>query len=508
MPAIHQKTNVVAFYGRHRLRRYSLLLLAIIVVLAVYRVTILSVQRSFDTDEFEHIQDAWLISQGFSIYRDFFEHHPPLLYLFLAPLFAFFDESEALFIARMSMVPFAVGILAMTYLIAAKIRGRLAGIIAGALLSTLVVFQQKSIEIRPDVPAVFFLLLAFYCSFTSKPGPLHLAGAGMAYGVALLCTPKLVFTLPAFAAVMTHAEHKSVLHWRACKWMTAGFLLPLGLVAAYLYLHDTLEQAVFFNVSFNMAVPFTYHWDTLYETVGPSFTENWFLWCLALFSVAASTARAMRKIRKSGTRWQNESIITCASMGVGLGLFMIPVPSPQYLMSLGVVLSILVGIYGAGVVCALMKLCPSTPSCVLMLALITGIFLHPVPTLLRARLASNGPQLRALRYEWESVPADECVFDCWAGAGVFRRPAFFYHFLGPDIMLTLERLDQRILRDFLLKTLKEKRPLAITNDQMLHALPDNVNDYINANYHADRYGLLLLRNASEKDRVGAAAAVP
>jgi 4-amino-4-deoxy-L-arabinose transferase-like glycosyltransferase len=156
VPAIHQKTNVVAFYGRHRLRRYSLLLLAIIVVLAVYRVTILSVQRSFDTDEFEHIQDAWLISQGFSIYRDFFEHHPPLLYLFLAPLFAFFDESEALFIARMSMVPFAVGILAMTYLIAAKIRGRLAGVIACALLSTLVVFQQKSIEIRPDVPAVFF----------------------------------------------------------------------------------------------------------------------------------------------------------------------------------------------------------------------------------------------------------------------------------------------------------------------------------------------------------------
>src|SRR4051812_45251188 len=40
--------------------------------------------RYFDTDELEHLHGAWCISRGLVMYKDFFEHHPPLLALALS----------------------------------------------------------------------------------------------------------------------------------------------------------------------------------------------------------------------------------------------------------------------------------------------------------------------------------------------------------------------------------------------------------------------------------------
>jgi hypothetical protein len=45
------------------------------------------VHRRFDIDELEHAHAAWCVAQGLIPYRDFFEHHPPALYLLSAPLF-------------------------------------------------------------------------------------------------------------------------------------------------------------------------------------------------------------------------------------------------------------------------------------------------------------------------------------------------------------------------------------------------------------------------------------
>ena len=45
----------------------------------------LSIVRTFDPDEFQHLQFAWLIGQGIVPYRDIFEHHTPLYPYLLAP---------------------------------------------------------------------------------------------------------------------------------------------------------------------------------------------------------------------------------------------------------------------------------------------------------------------------------------------------------------------------------------------------------------------------------------
>ncbi len=413
--------------------RYWLLLL-IVFALLLYRVLALSFQHAFDTDEFEHVQAAWLISQGFSIYRDFFEHHPPLLHFLLSPLLAFFHETGMLFAARAMMLPFAAGIMAMVYLLASRIRGKLGGAMACALLSTVVVFQHKSIEIRPDVPGLFFLLAALFAGFAAEAGLRRSVAAGALYAIALLFTPKLIFAAPAFPLMMIDPRHERRWRWSIGAWMVAGFFLPLGLLAAFLSWHDSLRQAIFFNVNFNLAVPFTSRAAILRGILGQSLIDNWFFWFLGLVAIVASLAGAIRKAKVRDTRWRNELVIAAAALGLAIGYFTIPVPFQQHLMSAAAVLSILAGICGAKIARGPRKLRRSKASSFVTMLLLTAVMLHPTPALLHDRLKSNQRQLLDLRYVWATVPADQSMFDCWTGFAIFRRPVFFYQFLGPDIL--------------------------------------------------------------------------
>ena len=68
------------------------------------------VHRRFDIDELEHAHAAWCVAQGLIPYRDFFEHHPPALYLLSAPFFramspgAGFDRAaQTLVMCRVAM---------------------------------------------------------------------------------------------------------------------------------------------------------------------------------------------------------------------------------------------------------------------------------------------------------------------------------------------------------------------------------------------------------------------
>src|SRR5213592_2160850 len=42
--------------------------------------------HGFEWDELQLLHGAWRIARGDIPYRDFFEHHPPLLHLLLAPV--------------------------------------------------------------------------------------------------------------------------------------------------------------------------------------------------------------------------------------------------------------------------------------------------------------------------------------------------------------------------------------------------------------------------------------
>jgi hypothetical protein len=458
--------------------------------LAIFRVATLTLHRQFDTDEFEHIQAAWLMSRGLVIYRDFFEHHPPLLYLVVGPLVRAGGELDRLVAARLAMVPFAIAIVALSGAIAHRLSGRLGGALAAALLSTVVVFQQKSIEVRPDVPATAFLLAAILCATAPRLTSARLTAAGLAWGIALLFTPKVLFGLPALAAVVWWPG-PHVTRARAFGALAGGVFALLAAAAGYLWLHGALERAIHFNVLFNLAVPYAYRWLNLAGAFGVSITDNWAFWTAGGLGTAASLIRILRG--RDVTERRQEAVVLLASAGLAVGLVSIQVPLRQYVMTLAAMLSIVAGVFGA----RMMRATASATSPGIMnavgLIVVTGVLLQPARTLMAAEPPFE-PQVDALRYVWNHVPNDGRVFDCWTGLGLFRQPAFFYQFLGPDIIGALNVLEPDRWGQALQSALATHAGVVVIRDPMLAQLPAGVLADIRANFRPDASGLLFVKN--------------
>ncbi|MEP5069019.1 MAG: glycosyltransferase family 39 protein, partial [Crocinitomicaceae bacterium] len=140
----------------------SLLFFKIASTLMILCVLSMSLFRDFDHDEFEAVHTAWKILTGEVIYIDFFQHHHPFFYYLIIPFIKLIGEKAlTLLILRLFIFSFFLGILRISYLLIKDIfdSNRIAWLAILLLVSTSM-FSQKVIEIRPDVPQVFFGLLA------------------------------------------------------------------------------------------------------------------------------------------------------------------------------------------------------------------------------------------------------------------------------------------------------------------------------------------------------------
>jgi 4-amino-4-deoxy-L-arabinose transferase-like glycosyltransferase len=161
--------------------------------------------RRWDVDEFEHLQFAWMISQGMVPYRDFFEHHTPLVHFLAAPWFFVFTDAHGL----VSVVPVLFRAFStlcslltagIVWLLAARIVGRRAALFAAVLLLGDSLFLAKGIEFRPDTLAALAMMASAYALLRAAdrtpPSRTWLIGAGFALVLAVLSTQKLLFAGP------------------------------------------------------------------------------------------------------------------------------------------------------------------------------------------------------------------------------------------------------------------------------------------------------------------------
>lgn len=149
--------------------------------------------RVFDPDEFEHAHVSLQIAQGKTVYRDFFEHHGPLPY-YLAAVFpaVIGNREELLFCNRLPSLFLTLTTLICVYRTGCRLRGPGTGLIACLWLESMPWFVEKSVEWRPDVPAMCFVTLAaarlLDPNFKRRDGFV----VGLLLGVASLCTLKVI----------------------------------------------------------------------------------------------------------------------------------------------------------------------------------------------------------------------------------------------------------------------------------------------------------------------------
>ena len=164
--------------------------------------------RYFDADELLAVHSSWAITHGRVMFRDFFETHPIGIHVLLAPLFWIlrpdtspYRATALLFAARGLMFVAAVGIVAVTALVGVRWRGARVAALAVTFLVTTFAFQEKTLEIRPDVPAALLLMAAVLCAVgAARLPPDHerelrrrALVAGLLFGVTLVFTTKALF---------------------------------------------------------------------------------------------------------------------------------------------------------------------------------------------------------------------------------------------------------------------------------------------------------------------------
>lgn len=129
MTALEKPASVIA-------RPDALLLLGALVLVSLLGMRIaVGHDRYLDRDELEHLNAAYFISQGETIYGSFFENHPPLIAWSLQPIVRSSD-TPATIISRARIAIFLVqlGILAVAGVIANRLAGGLAACMAPILL--------------------------------------------------------------------------------------------------------------------------------------------------------------------------------------------------------------------------------------------------------------------------------------------------------------------------------------------------------------------------------------
>jgi 4-amino-4-deoxy-L-arabinose transferase-like glycosyltransferase len=424
------------------------------------------------------------MTQGLALYKDFFEHHPPLFYFTISPLLHLFEGREALVALRLAMLPLALGVLVLVFALTSELRNRRAGVWAVFMLSTTVLFVQKSIEIRPDVPALLLLLVAIYLLIRPPRSALAHAGSGIAAACSLAYTPKTAFAIAGLlvACAWTHRRDERRLGLGLA--FVAGFSLPIVCLWGYFLSTGAVSEALFYNIEFNALVSYRYQWLNFSSSFMNSLTQNFAFWCLSL--VALGRSLLLR------TDPEERAVSWCA-LGAILGILVLQVPMRQYLMVIVSLLSILLAIAMTDFAERLQEL-KGVRFAGWASALLAAALLIPGSLGLAAeRQDTNDEQMAKLEYVWENTAEDEFVFDCWSGLYLFRPHAFFYHFLGPDIRPTLDRIDQAILRRDLLKSLRATEPRVAFADSECRKLPAEVRRYIQNHYSSGRYPEILLR---------------
>jgi hypothetical protein len=157
----------------------------------------------YDADELQNLHFAWSIAHGLFPYRDFFEHHPPLLHYALAPFVGGMDSPGWGLLVGTRIVALTVALALALFLF--KLIRRQAGAFAAATgVAMLVVthpFGTTAFELRADWIALAALIASVgrltnaMSSSGGRDGFRHAVIGGALAGFGIVLTQKTAFLI-------------------------------------------------------------------------------------------------------------------------------------------------------------------------------------------------------------------------------------------------------------------------------------------------------------------------
>jgi len=464
----------------------AVILLVAIAALLIARIPVMGV-RFFDPDELEHAHAAWSVSRGLVPYRDFFEHHTPWYYYLLSPFFRWFAVDQSFDSARRFLI-FARGVsLVLTalsawlmFLVGRLAAGRKAGLLAALFLVGQPVVIQKTLEIRPDVPALPFFLAGLWfllrglresdgaASRTAR----WLFGGGLCFGAAIMCTQKALFVVPGAVAGLGiwALAGRSRVRILAVAVFLIGIAVPFASTWAAFAAHGGGEPFIRNNFLLNA------HWKAhssrhllvVLETSGP---------ILLLSGVGAWVA--LQRFRRDQRRDFGDILLLCTMAGLFAGLLVVPAAYRQYyLMPLPIAC-----VFAAKGLLFLVERAPRRIRSALFAGAVLALSIWPVVDLARSFTRRDERQIARLRTVFERTAPADTVLDGWMGTDVFRPHPLYYFFMHGELRVMLSDAE----KDAYLTALESGRvrPSLIAFDVELAALGPRFVNFLRAHYVSD-----------------------
>lgn len=154
----------------------------------------------FEADELQHLRFAWNIAQGQVPYRDFFEHHPPVMHYMLAPWVHGLTNAglPLLIVCRLVAAMLSIGCLVGIFCFLRDRLGRTAAWWGCLIWIVIPPFADAGVELRPDWVSLPLLLMAAYLLWQGVCGErgrkVNLL-AGLLAGASLTLTQKASFPI-------------------------------------------------------------------------------------------------------------------------------------------------------------------------------------------------------------------------------------------------------------------------------------------------------------------------
>lgn len=208
-------------------------------------------------DEFEHLHASWLVSIGQVPYKDFFEHHHPLLWYISAPLVSFFYNNAIIFYV-MRGFSLLISLLSIWYIyrIVLFFGDRKCAWFAIALSLGNIITLYNAYQFRPDAYMnLFFIMGVYYLFYHLRTTYLkYLIYSFLSFTLSFLFLQKISLLLVVIEFVLLWLIAKKKITFKnafLASIPTIGVMLAFMF---YLYSKEALIEYFELNFKFNQAM--------------------------------------------------------------------------------------------------------------------------------------------------------------------------------------------------------------------------------------------------------------
>lgn len=198
-------------------------------------------------DELEHLRASYFVSLGEIPYRDFFEHHHPLIWFMFAPIMALLPHSNliALYTAKSLAFTFSVGSSIIIYLMVKRFMGGIFAAVASLVIYFFYFATWYSFSIfKPDTFMRFFYLCGLYnfLLYYEQRKIKNIVFAALSFATAFIFLQTAAFSIIPLIFPIGYMLYRQPKLWTDFAKASFIFTIVIGGFYGFLYYIGALEQ--------------------------------------------------------------------------------------------------------------------------------------------------------------------------------------------------------------------------------------------------------------------------